>query len=63
MKPNPPHTPSELITADALARRWNLSKVSLWRYRRAGRIRAVKIGRGVRFRMCDIEKAEQDATE
>jgi excisionase family DNA binding protein len=59
---NPASSP-DLLTVDALARRWQTSKVTLWRMRRLGRIRAVKIGRGVRFRLSDVEKLEQDATE
>ncbi len=60
---NPPQIHPELITAAELAKRWQTSKVTLWRLRRAGRIRAVKIGRGLRFRLSDVEKVEQDATE
>ena len=45
-----------LLTADALARLLAVSKLSIWRWRSAGRLPApLRIGRVIRWRRSEIE--------
>ena len=50
-----------LITRKALADRWQLSTETLKRRERCGLLPFLKIGRGVRYRISDIERLEADA--
>jgi ribosome-binding protein aMBF1 (putative translation factor) len=50
-----------LISRKQLAERWSLSVETLKRRERAGILPALKMGRGVRYRLHDIERIEQQA--
>lgn len=50
-----------LITRKQLAERWSLSTETLKRRERAGILLALKIGRGVRYRITEIERIEKEA--
>jgi hypothetical protein len=47
-----------LFTRTDLARRWAVSIETLKRREKAGLLPALKLGRGVRYRLPDIEKIE-----
>jgi hypothetical protein len=50
-----------LISRKKLAERWSLSIETLKRREKAGILTALKMGRGVRYRLQDIERIEQQA--
>jgi hypothetical protein len=50
-----------LLTRKGLADRWQLSTETLKRRERCGLLPFLKIGRGVRYRLSDIERLEADA--
>jgi len=50
-----------LISRKQLAERWSLSTETLKRRERAGILPALKMGRGVRYRITDIERIEKEA--
>jgi len=50
-----------LISRKKLAERWSLSIETLKRRERAGILTALKMGRGVRYRLHDIERVELEA--
>jgi hypothetical protein len=58
-------TPDSDICLDAaqLAARWVVSEDYLFKLRRAGKLKCLKIGRCVRFRMKDILEFEAAALE
>jgi len=49
----------DLLTRSELAARWRISRRTVQRMQRTKTIRAVRIGRQVRFRRADIEAFEQ----
>jgi hypothetical protein len=51
----------QLLTRRDLAERWRVSGETLKRRERAGLLRALKIGRGVRYRLGDILAFEKGA--
>jgi hypothetical protein len=51
-----------LVTRKGLSDRWQLSVESLKRRERAGLLPFLKLGRGVRYRLSDIERIEADAS-
>jgi excisionase family DNA binding protein len=55
----------QLLTADELAARWQVSKDHVYRLAREGRVPTVAIGRLYRFRLSSIEawESEQDGCE
>ena len=50
-----------LLTRKDLSDRWQLSVETLKRRERSGILRPLKLGRGVRYRLDDIERLEADA--
>ena len=50
-----------LLTRKGLADRWQLSTETLKRRERCGLLPFLKLGRGVRYRVTDIERIEADA--
>jgi len=48
-------------TRAELALRWRVSTETIKRREQAGILRALKLGRGVRYRQSDIEQIERDA--
>jgi hypothetical protein len=50
-----------LISRKKLAERWSLSIETLKRREKAGILTALKMGRGVRYRLHDVERIEQQA--
>jgi hypothetical protein len=53
--------PIELLTRRELCHRWRVSGETLKRRERAGILRPLKLGRGVRYRLADIERVEAQA--
>lgn len=49
------------LTAPELAARWRITTMTLRRWRRAGKLRACYIGRGVRFTTTEVERFEREA--
>jgi hypothetical protein len=52
---------SQLITSKQLGVRWQVSQMTLRRWRGAGKITAHHLGRGIRFSVADIEKIEAES--
>jgi hypothetical protein len=51
----------QLVTRRGLAGRWQVSIETLKRRERAGVLPFLKLGRGVRYRLSDVERLEADA--
>jgi hypothetical protein len=51
----------EFFTRNELARRWQVSVETLKRRERAGLLPCLKLGRGVRYRLADVERIEAEA--
>lgn len=49
------------LTSAELAERWKVTPMSLRRWRKAKKIRAYHIGRGIRFALEEVKKFEEDA--
>ena len=49
------------LTRGNVSERWQVSKMTLKRMERAGRLPALKIGRSVRYRLADIERIEAES--
>jgi hypothetical protein len=62
---NNTYQPSEeadrLLTRKELSGRWQLSTETLKRRERCGLLPFLKLGRGVRYRLADVERLEADA--
>jgi len=56
-----PDITERFLTRKALADRWQLSTETLKRRERCGLLPFLKLGRGVRYRLADIEHLEADA--
>ena len=56
-----PDITERFLTRKALADRWQLSTETLKRRERCGFLPYLKLGRGVRYRLTDIEYLEADA--
>jgi hypothetical protein len=54
-------TAARLLTRKGLSDRWQLSIETLKRRERCGVLRVLKLGRGVRYRLSDIEHLEAEA--
>lgn len=54
---------AQLMTADELAERWQVSRAHVYRLAREGRIPCVPIGRYYRFRPAAIAQWEADQEE
>ena len=52
---------TQLLSRRHLASRWAVSKETLKRRERAGKLPFLKIGRDVRYRLSDIEQIEDQA--
>jgi excisionase family DNA binding protein len=49
------------FTPAELENRWTVSQMTLRRWRAAGRLKALKFGRGVRFALDDVLEFEEQA--
>lgn len=58
---NTPDGASRLLTRKELSGRWQLSTETLKRRERCGLLPCLKLGRGVRYRLADVESLEVDA--
>jgi hypothetical protein len=56
-----PDITERFLTRKGLADRWQLSTETLKRRERCGLLPFLKLGRGVRYRLVDIEHLEADA--
>lgn len=52
----PPASPALLVTTDELATFFRVSSRTIRAWRKQGRLRAVRIGRELRFRKSDIDE-------
>lgn len=52
--PAPVQQEDVLLTSDELAKKLHLSKVTLWKMRKTGRIKGHKLGRRVYYRLSEI---------
>jgi hypothetical protein len=57
----PPDGAARLLTRKELSGRWQLSTETLKRRERCGLPPFLKLGRGVRYRLADVEHLEADA--
>jgi hypothetical protein len=57
-----PDITERFLTRKGLADRWQLSTETLKRRERCGLLPFLKLGRGVRYRLSDIEHLEAEAT-
>jgi hypothetical protein len=55
------NTADRLLSRRELAARWSLSTETLKRRERCGILPSLKLGRGVRYRLADIERLETEA--
>jgi hypothetical protein len=56
------NTAFRLLSRRELADRWSMSTETLKRRERCGLLPFLKLGRGVRYRLADIERLEAEAT-
>ena len=54
-------TKDHYCTPAELAARWKITTMTLRRWRKAGKIKASHIGRGVRFALSEVERFEREA--
>lgn len=52
--------PVLFLTPDELAARWKITPMTLRRWRKAGKIKAHKMGKGVRFSVGEIGRFESE---
>lgn len=61
-----PHTDkkaqSPFLTPAELALRWQVTTMTLRRWRKSGKLRTIHLGRGVRFAIADVERLEREAS-
>lgn len=55
------HTQSPFLTPAELAARWQVSTLTLRRWRKEGRLKTINIGRAVRFELTEVQRVERDA--
>jgi hypothetical protein len=55
------HIQPTMLSRRHLAERWSISRETLKRREKAGILIPLKLGRGVRYRLSDIERIEQEA--
>lgn len=53
---------AKLLTPAQLRKRWSVSSMTLWRMRRRGQLKVLKIGTQVRIPLTEIERVEREAT-
>lgn len=53
--------PTQFLTPADLSARWQITTTTLLRWRKAGRIKASFMGRGIRFSMAEVERFEREA--
>jgi hypothetical protein len=58
---NPSDVAARMLTRRELSGRWQLSIETLKRRERCGLLPFLKLGRGVRYRLADVESLEADA--
>ncbi len=59
--PKDTNHPSPFLTPADLAARWKVTPMTLRRWRKAGKIKASMLGRGVRFALPEVERIEREA--
>jgi hypothetical protein len=61
MKEQPSPEAARLLTRKGLSDRWQLSIETLKRRERCGLLPFLKLGKGIRYRIADVEALEQSA--
>ena len=59
--PKDTNPPSPFLTPADLAVRWKVTPMPLRRWRKAGKIKASMLGRGIRFALHEVERVEREA--
>ncbi len=54
-------TPPSFLTPAELAARWAVTSMTLRRWRKAGKLKAHHLGRGIRFAVAEIERFERES--
>ncbi len=64
-KPDSLLTPKQLVdflwTPEQLAKRWQVTTLTIRRYRKSGRLSALHIGRSIRFSLDEISRFETES--
>ncbi len=53
--------PSPFLTPSELAARWQVTTMTLRRWRKSGKLKTIQLGRGVRFAIEEVERMEREA--
>lgn len=62
MKAHPNFSEPVLFTQANLESRWQVCGLTLRRWRKSGKIKALHLGRGIRFTLAEVERVEREAT-
>jgi excisionase family DNA binding protein len=54
-------TTTKFLTPSELASRWKVTPMTLRRWRKAGKLSTLHLGRGVRFAVEEVERIEREA--
>jgi len=54
-------TPPAFLSLDQLSKRWQVTPMTLRRWRHAGKLKASFFGRGVRIPISEVERFEREA--
>jgi excisionase family DNA binding protein len=61
MKAQSPQIVPQLLTPHDVCTRWQISAMTLHRWRQAGKVRTLKMGRGVRIPMEEVLRIEAES--
>jgi excisionase family DNA binding protein len=54
-------TQSPFLTPTELAARWQVSTMTLRRWRKEGKLKTIHLGRAVRFEISEVQRVEREA--
>jgi excisionase family DNA binding protein len=57
----PPPQPLQFYTLQQLAERWRLHSVTIHRWLRSGKLKAVRFGRDWRISVAEVERVERES--
>lgn len=61
MQPHSDNNHPSFLTTAELASKWRITPITLRRWRKAGKLKASFLGRGVRFASAEIERFERES--